>query len=243
MRGDTGPGSDLPAPYRNPWRLLAADLRAVGASMVLKLRELWRLNGGGELGRPPFWPASLAALFWPSLLTLLVMGLFLFSRLPSRLSLPAARPPVPSAVVPQPEVSPRPDDPSLSPLSGAEPDPGRAPSPPEALEFPAAPPPPAAAASEPVPDPLLLKLGEGEIDPLVLSARVDPARSELQIELESAFAALSAAARQERAQRWWQRCQELGFEYLELRDGDGRLLGRTALVGSGMILLEPTPTA
>jgi hypothetical protein len=94
----------------------------------------------------------------------------------------------------------------------------------------------------PEPDPLLVQLGQGEPDPLLLSALADPARSQLALRLDAAFGSLSTAERQARAQRWWQRSQELGFEHLELRDGGGRLLGRTALVGSGMILLESTPT-
>jgi hypothetical protein len=98
-----------------------------------------------------------------------------------------------------------------------------------------------AAAAQPDPDPLLLALGGGESDSLILTALADPARSQLRLGLDPSFAALTAAARQKRAERWQARSQELGFEHLDLRDGAGRLLGRSALVGSGMILLDPTP--
>ena len=58
-------GSDLPAPYEDPWRRLATDLRAVVASLGLRLRELWRRNAQADLPRPAGWPARLAPLFWP----------------------------------------------------------------------------------------------------------------------------------------------------------------------------------
>ncbi|HYP04143.1 MAG TPA: hypothetical protein VER57_06285, partial [Cyanobium sp.] len=94
VRAEPGPGSDLPALYRNPWRLLARDLRAVAASLVLKARELWRRNGEGDLWRPPFWPMSLAALFWPALLMALV-GMVLFLGLRLGATTPQPRVPAP----------------------------------------------------------------------------------------------------------------------------------------------------
>jgi hypothetical protein len=66
---------------------LANDLVAVVAAGSLKARELWRLNGEGSLARPAIWPSSLASLFWPCLLGLvLVLALVvgLGSRLPGR---------------------------------------------------------------------------------------------------------------------------------------------------------------
>lgn len=66
------PGRNLPALYVSPWRLLRQDLLAVLASLRLKLQELWRLNGAGELPRPGFWPRPLAAWFLPLLLGLLL---------------------------------------------------------------------------------------------------------------------------------------------------------------------------
>lgn len=64
-RDDAGGGSDLPAPYRNPWLALRDDVGAVLADARLRLRELWRRNGEGGLWRPGWWPRDLAPLFWP----------------------------------------------------------------------------------------------------------------------------------------------------------------------------------
>ena len=67
-RDDPAGGSNLPAPYRNPWRSLAEALSAVAADSRLRLQELWRRNGEGDLRRPGWWPRDLAPLFWPLLL-------------------------------------------------------------------------------------------------------------------------------------------------------------------------------
>jgi hypothetical protein len=79
---------------------LANDLVAVVAAGSLKARELWRLNGEGSLARPAIWPSSLASLFWPCLLGLvLVLALVvgLGSRLPGRPAGPT-RLPTPDSV-------------------------------------------------------------------------------------------------------------------------------------------------
>ena len=82
--GPEQPGANLPAPYRSPWLALAGDLVAVGADIGLRCRELWRRNRHGELPCPRFWPASLAASFWPLLLVgavaLLGAGLWVGAR-------------------------------------------------------------------------------------------------------------------------------------------------------------------
>ena len=60
---------------------MANDLVAVVAAGGLKGRELWRLNGEGNLATPAFWPRSLAPQFWPLLLALglaLLVGLGLW---------------------------------------------------------------------------------------------------------------------------------------------------------------------
>ena len=67
--------SPLPAPYRNPWRSLADDLRAVVADLRLRLQEVWRRNGEGSLWLPNAWPRDLAPLFWPLVLGALVLVL------------------------------------------------------------------------------------------------------------------------------------------------------------------------
>ena len=56
------------------------------------------------------------------------------------------------------------------------------------------------------------------------------------------YATQSPASRRRWAERWQERALALGYRRLELVDADGRLLARAALVGSGMILLDPGPT-
>lgn len=109
-------GSDLPAPYRSPWRSLAEALQAVAAAVLLKGRELWRRNHQSQLPLPRFWPRPLAALFWPLLLALAVLAVLLAVRLTA---LPA-RPPAgaaPGHQVPQ-TIGPRPAAPGIAAPSG-----------------------------------------------------------------------------------------------------------------------------
>jgi hypothetical protein len=76
-------GAPLPAPYQDPLSRLGEDLRAVLASLRLRLRELWRRNWQGDLTRPGFWPRDLAPLYWPLLLS---CGLILIILLPWQLA-------------------------------------------------------------------------------------------------------------------------------------------------------------
>ena len=116
------PPSDLPAPYRSPWKRLGEDLEAVGADLVLRGRELWRRNGEGNLWRPPFWPRTVAASFWPLVLAaVLVVGLVV--GLGSRRGAP---PPVPGAEGERAGASAEPA-PSLEPEEPLLPPPGIAP--------------------------------------------------------------------------------------------------------------------
>ena len=99
-RDDPAGGSNLPAPYRNPWLSLAEALAAVVADSRLRLRELWRRNGEGDLRRPGWWPRDLAPLFWPLLLAavlvLLAGGFSLALPRIQQLRAPAASPSVAS---------------------------------------------------------------------------------------------------------------------------------------------------
>ena len=99
-RDDPAGGSNLPAPYRTPWRSLAEALAAVVADSRLRLRELWRRNGEGDLRRPGWWPRDLAPLFWPLLmaavLVLLAGGFSLALPRIQQLRAPAASPSVAS---------------------------------------------------------------------------------------------------------------------------------------------------
>lgn len=61
----------------------------------------------------------------------------------------------------------------------------------------------------------------------------------LQLQLDRGWAGLPAAERQRLADGWQQRSRQLDYDALELRDPEGRLLARSARVGSGMILLSP----
>ena len=138
--GPEPPGANLPAPYRSPWSLLAADLVAVGADLVLRWRELWRRNRQGQLPCPRFWPASMAASFWPLALVLalalLAAGLWVGARpgaspaaVPPGLNAsgsaspgsPGLEPPGPDPQAPSLAQSPASPQPELGPQA---PDPG-----------------------------------------------------------------------------------------------------------------------
>ncbi len=236
----------LPAPYRNPWRNLADDLRAVVADLRLRLQELWRRNGQGTLWRPAWWPADLAPLFWPLLLVLMlvlvgvasagaVVALWRGDAAPAE---PAA---APTLVAPEPEAEPeelvedeRGNETETETGTELEREP--------AVLTPAVPvepwpAPEAPAAEQQPPDPLAELLQRPEADGLLLAARVLPDQLSLVLELSPRFQALPVSEQQHRAEQWLQWAQELGYDHLELRDPAAVLLGRDALVGGGMIVL------
>lgn len=132
MRAEQGEParSGLPAPYEDPWRRLLRDLEAAWAASGLKLRELARLNGEGQLARPGFWPPRLAALFWPLLLALALAALLAIGWAVARAVGSGAKPALlpPQAVRPPSGVSARPPSaPSASPQSDLDPAPQQAP--------------------------------------------------------------------------------------------------------------------
>jgi len=226
MADPVPPPSDLPAPWASPWGGLAQALRAVLASLRLKLRELWRRNGEGDLSVPGFWPQGLAPLFWPLLLAaLLALLLALAGQAWRGLSHRAARPASEATapvVTPAPPV-PVPTAPVPAPTAIAAPEAMADPEPPAALEL----------------DPLLALLAEDDPEHLIASAHPEPAEGRLVLTMAPAYAGLPPASRGRWAERWQQRARGLGYERLELVDGQERLLARGALVGSGMILLDP----
>ena len=118
-RDDPAGGSNLPAPYRNPWRSLAEALSAVAADSRLRLQELWRRNGEGDLRRPGWWPRDLAPLFWPLLLAaalaLLAAGFSLALPRIQQLRAPA---PSPSAASEPRSESPADNGPALNGTAG-----------------------------------------------------------------------------------------------------------------------------
>jgi hypothetical protein len=79
-----------------------------------------------------------------------------------------------------------------------------------------------------------------DLDPqqLIRVARPHPASGTLELELDVRLDRLNAQERQQQANLWLERARALGFDNLELSDGDGLLLGRPAWVGGGMILLD-----
>lgn len=232
---------DLPAPYVSPWSLLARDLGAVLASQRLAIWSLWRRNRQGLLPLPLFWPSSVAALFWPLLLGLLLAALLLLSRLPS--------PRVPSTAVEQLDgvgaaagmSLPGPngvqgEDPVPVPLPAArslEDDPDRSQDQGDGDGEEELPPPPPSHL-----DPF------ADRDPgaLLGDARVDEDSRLLVLVLPRGWRGEPPEERQRLAQLWRDRALDLGYERLVLEDGDARQLAHSARVGSGMILLaSPQP--
>ena len=247
-----GSSPDLPAPWQNPWGLLWQDLGAVLASLGLGLRELWRRNGEGSLWRPAFWPQGGAPLFWP-LLAVALVGLLVLGGRP----LLAGRPPLPipsaaGAGTPGPtgegatvsDGSPRASKAGSVPSLPESSVPSAAVPPPMQLESPAAAPPepdPGVTESgdpEPPPDPLLQALAPDDPAGWIRSTWAQPGALSLDLLVIDRFGTLAAPQRLALAEQWQRRAEALGYEDLRLLDGQGRLLARRALVGSGMILLE-----
>jgi len=122
------PGSGLPAPYEDPWRRLGAAAIAVLASLGLRLRELWRRNGQGDVLLPRWWPRGQASLFWPLLLALLVAvlslpaGVMLARRrgATTLVATPVLSPAAPAAA-PAPEARPRAESPPAPPPAPSPP--------------------------------------------------------------------------------------------------------------------------
>ncbi len=228
-------GSELPVVYESPWRALGRDLRAVAASCVLALRRLWRRQWQGDLPTPPFWPRRRATLFWPALLLGLVLlglagGLAVRQLHPASIERPVERGgsgPSPSVTSPPLPTDPLPRDPAVAPL---QPPVQAAAGLPEPLKAKAAP----GASSAPV----LLPQGFSDDSGLVLAAPTGAGSSLLNLQISEAFQSLPERDRQRLAQQWWQQALGLGYEHLHLLDPGGDELGREAVVGGGMILLD-----
>lgn len=139
--------------------------------------------------------------------------------------------------------TPSPATPSTRARSAGTPSPSRPPSAPSPAPS-SAPPgaaPPDSALSEPSPpaiEPLLELLADLDPQQLIRVARPHPASGTLELELDVRLDRLNAQERQQQANLWLERARALGYDNLELSDGDGLLLGRPAWVGGGMILLD-----
>lgn len=233
-------GSELPVVYESPWRALGRDLRAVAASSMLALRRLWRRQWQGDLPTPPFWPGRQATLFWPALLLLALLLLGVAGGWAVRHLHPASvESPVErggSGASPTVAAPPRPTDPALDPLQTPVDAPADLPEP---TELPEPPDPPAATAAPGAGSaPIELPRGFSDDSGLVLAAPTAGSAVLLNLRISEAFQALAEHKRQQLAQQWWQQAIGLGYEQLRLIGPSGNELGRNAVVGGGMILLD-----
>ena len=231
------PGN-LPAPYVSPWLEFSRNLQALFADLQLRAQELWRRNGEGDLSVPGFWPRNLASTFWPVVLVLVVAlplaGLRWWQSAHPTLPEPApgvvARDGfVPDGVLPE-TVFPAPLLPE--PLITPQPQPALEPEP-TLFDF----------EDPPLPEldlnPLLdLFLDGSAPEGLLASATPQPAQNRLVLQVSDAWNSLGPSVRTSIAEDWQQRSRDLGYSSLQLVDGQQTLLGRSARVGSGMILFE-----
>ena len=209
---------NLPAPYVSPWKEFARNLLALWADLGLRGRELWRRNREGDLFIPGFWPDELAAWFWPAVVALVLAALVSAGVLLRGSSRQQASPPPPSPVaireLPAPDPIPVEEPVVILP----EPEPT---------------PPPLRI------DPLLELFLDGSApEDLLLAAQPDAGNNRLLIRLAESWWELPEARRQELAQAWLDRCTEQGYGELRLLNRDDQLIGRSARVGSGMILFN-----
>lgn len=259
----------LPAPYAPPWKRLGEDGVALLAWLGLKARELWRRNREGGLPVPGFWPRRRPGLFWPLALSVLLIGSGLLARSwlgvaaarpaapsvefqspPAERALagpmaeglpaePADRSEAQSAERPETTLSERPEttmaDRPASDLADAA-----------AAKQTEEPQDPVEGLPAPLPSPterealrLRAAWSEDAAPTLILAFRPEPVTFTLTLTLDDAFLSLGARERERLAERWRQQAMEVGYSHLRLREGRGRLVGRDAIVGSGMVVLDP----
>ena len=234
---------DLPAPYVNPWSEFGRTFRALMADVQLRTQELLRRNREGSLPVPGFWLQDLAPTFWPAVIVVGIGGISVLGWLGVQTfaSPPAPEPVEQDQAVIASESLPADQEPKV-PVE-------KAPIEDSVLEFKVAEPMATPAPSElemlsvvlPLaPDPLLLSLMDSR-DPqsLLLAAEPVPADDLIQLRLAAEiWLTLSSMERQRLADQWQDRLSDVGFDRLTLVDVDGHPLGRSALVGSGMILMN-----
>ncbi|MCX5932615.1 MAG: hypothetical protein NTW83_12535 [Cyanobacteria bacterium] len=236
-------GSELPVVYESPWRALRRDLRAVAASCGLALRRLWRRQWQGDLPLPAFWPRRQATLFWPAVLLLAVVLLTLAGSVTVRQWRPAgaqgpAFDPFPAPVNAgegsREEAAVAFDSAAaMDSAAAGETPPEREPEPEPQNDVPGT-----RDASTLSSAPVGLPPGFSDDSGLVLSAPASGGATLLNLRISAAFHTLPEGERQRLAQQWWQQALGLGYEQLRLLEPGGAAVGRTAVVGGGMILLD-----
>jgi hypothetical protein len=88
-------------------------------------------------------------------------------------------------------------------------------------------------------DPLLELFLDGSApEDLLLAAQPDGLNNRLELRLAESWWDLPEPRRQELARAWQARCADLGYGELRLLARDDQLIGRSARVGSGMILFN-----
>jgi hypothetical protein len=236
---------DLPATYRNPWSTLGENLEAVAADSRLRLQELVRRNGQGTLWRPGWWPVDLAPLFWPLVLALSLelllwlgfQGAAAIGRFNTPSNTPSGASSSPASLeVEAPPIGPAPELAEAEPAAAqlAETEPERL-----ADEAPASPQEqPLTTLEEPL-DALAELVQRPGADGLLINALPSEDQLTLVLQVAAGFAALPTADQQRYAEQWQLWAADLGYDHVELRDSRAGLLARDALVGAGMIVLNP----
>ena len=236
--------SELPVPYVSPWIEFGRNLKALIADLRLNIQALWRRNREGDLSVPAFWPTRFTSLFWPLILVLLLLSSFAGLRWLQSDRGVEQRPVV--NAIPQPVAQPLPwvnpdsvlkSDPESKPESKPESDvaPGA-----DLFLGPSAP------ELDPAPQPMLtldplleLFLDQSAADGVLLAASPQPEENRLVLELSEQWFLLTTERREALASDWFDRAVALDYQTLQLIDARNNLLGRSARVGTGMILFAP----
>ena len=239
--------TSLPAPDVNPWGALGQNIRAVWADCRLRVQELWRRNGEGDLWRPQLWPRDLAPLFWPLISGVVVALVAIAVVLASTVSHKSFRAHLPGEALESAQPWVEDTTPHADSVAVAEP--------PSSL--------PQVSASEPSepavqenllqepelslespPDPLLMELWDQatairSVNPpqeLLVKLEAQPPRNALILSLGAPWARETALIHQQLADLWWQTVEAQGYDELTLRSQTGVVLGRSARVGHGMVI-------
>ena len=232
--------SELPVPYVSPWIEFGRNLRALIADLRLNIQLIWRRNREGDLSVPAFWPSTFTSLFWPLILVLLLLSSFAGVRWLQSDRRVEQRPVVDA--IPQPvSQSPPLVNPDSVLTSDAESKPEfdldadadlfLGPFAPEQ-----APPPQPMLTLDPL---LELFLDQSATDGVLLAASPQPEENRLVLELSEQWFLLTTERREALASDWFDRAVALDYQTLQLIDSRNNLLGRSARVGTGMILFAP----